>query len=89
MIARMYSVNMQVRRKAIYKLYNLLTPEPEELKVVELGSRVIGCNFRLRSLRIDVLGCHSRKASRSSAISREKKCETRSSAIISRNDQGI
>ena len=63
--------------------------EPEELKVVELESRVMGCNLRLRSLRIDVLGCHSRKASLNSVISREKKCETRSSAMISRNDQGI
>jgi hypothetical protein len=69
--------------------YNLLKPEPKEVKAVELESRVIGCNFRLRSLRIDVLGCHSRKASLNPAISREKKCETRSSAMISRKDQGI
>ena len=70
------------------KCYNLLIPEPE-LKAVKLESRVIGCNLRLRSLRIDVLGCHSRKASLNSVISSEKKCETRSSAMISRNDQGI
>ena len=63
--------------------YNLFTPELKELKVVELESRVIGCNLRLRSLSIDVFGCHSWKASLNSAISGEK-CETRSSAMISK-----
>ena len=78
--------NME-RTKISTESYSLLMPE--ELKAVELESRVIGCNLRLRSLRIEVFGCHSRKASLNSAISSEKKCETRSSAMISRNDQGI
>ena len=70
--------NMKKRNEKYKECHNLLIPLTEELKVVELESRVIGCNLRLRSLRIDVFGCHSRLAS-----------ETRSSAMISRNDQGI
>lgn len=54
-----------------------------------MGRRCIGWSFRLRSLKIVVLGYHSRKASRRSAISRAKKYATRSSPMISRSDQGI
>ena len=55
-----YSNNEENEKSTVS--YNLLIPEPEELKA-ELESRVIGCNLRLSSLRIDVFGCHSRKAS--------------------------
>ena len=42
------------RTKISTESYSLLMPE--ELKAVELESCVIGCNLRLRSLRIDVFG---------------------------------
>ena len=70
------------------KPYDLLVLGHEGL-VVEFGSRVIGCNLRLRSLSVFVFGCHSRKVSLNSAILCEKKRKTRSSAMTSRNDQGI
>lgn len=63
--------------------YSLLFDEKE------LGRRVIGCSLRLRSRKIEVLGCQCRNASRSSAISGVKKCATRSSAMISLRAQGI
>ena len=67
--------------------YSLLVEyEPEEK---EGGKRWIGCNLRFKSLRIVVLGCQSRKASRSLDTSFEKKWITRSSAMTSRNDHGI
>ena len=57
--------------------------------VAVVGSLWIGCNLRLISRRIVVLGCQSRNASRSCVISREKWCATFSSARRSRRAHGI
>jgi len=68
-------------------LYNLLAPALP-VENVE-GSLVMGCNFLFKSRRIDVFGCQSRNASLNALISAPKKCATRSSAMMSRNDHGI
>ena len=53
--------------------YNQSLLNDDVMEVNEEGRRWIGWSFRLRSLRIDVLGCHSRKPFLSSAISCAKK----------------
>ena len=57
--------------------------------VVDMDSRVIGCNFFFTSRRMVVFGCQSSNASRSWVNSRAKKWTILSSAIMSRSSQGI